>query len=512
MLTYNLRKTKGQSLYGQLYQCIRHDIESGAIAAGEKLPAKRPFAEHLGVSAITVEGAYAQLVAEGYAVAKPRCGYFAADLNQSPSTLHVGSESRPMPVSAMGRNEQASSLSGKRVPAADVERSAASAARGRFPYKAWARCVREVLSSESESTLIAASGASGSYELRQAIAGYLHGYRGMEVDPERIIVGAGSQTLYALIVQLLGRSSHFAIETPGYVRLAMIYRANDVELSFVEMDHEGVDPKCLEDCGANVLHCTPSHQYPLGLVMSAPRRRQLLEWAAGNSGDSRGQRRYIIEDDYDCEFRMNGRPIPPLCSIDAGEHVIYTNTFTKSLGSSFRIAYAVLPPHLAERFRQTLDFYTCTVGAIEQLALARFIASGEYERHVNRQRTHYRRVQDALVGGLRASSCASKLRCSHVGAGLHFVMDVDCRWTEEEFAGKLSEEGVRVVPVSACRMEKVFLGEAAEQSGSRLQGERPGEGGGEFDECSRCRIVVSLTGLDESNVAAVVRAFEKVLG
>lgn len=520
MLTYNLRNNSGQSLYGQLYQHIRSGIESGAIAAGEKLPAKRPFAQHLGVSLITVDGAYAQLVAEGYVLAKPRCGYFAADLHQCSFALRVDPGKRPAPVASTEREIQrdtpASALFSARAPGAGcLDRPVAEAARGRLPYKAWARCVRGVLGSESESTLIAASEASGSYELRQAIASYLHGHRGMEVDPDQIIVGAGSQTLYALTVQLLGRNRHFAIETPGYVRLAMIYRAHDVRLSFAGMDHEGVDPECLRKSGADVLHCTPSHQYPLGLVMSAPRRRQLLEWAAGSSGDPSGLRRYIIEDDYDCEFRMSGRPIPALCSIDTGGHVIYTNTFTKSLGSSFRIAYAVLPPHLAERFRQTLGFYTCTVGAVEQLALARFIASGEYERHVNRQRTYYRRVQDGLVGALKASSCARKLRFSQVGAGLHFVLDADCQCGEKEFAGRLAAEGVHVVPVSACNMERVFPGAPVACPDSRRPGTCSGEAGdateGGPGRWPPCKVVVSLTDVDENSTAAFVRAFEKVL-
>jgi GntR family transcriptional regulator/MocR family aminotransferase len=178
----------------------------------------------------------------------------------------------------------------------------------------------------------------------------------------------------------------------------------------------------LSKTSASIAHCTPAHQFPTGSVMSADRRRELYAWA--HTEDNQ-QRRYIIEDDYDSEFRMRGRPIPPLYAHDAHESVIYLNTFTRSLGGVFRIAYMVLPAHLVPLFKERFAARSCTVGALEQLELARFIDSGNYERHVNRQRTIYRRLQDSLIARLSESPAHAYVKFRNVDAGLHFLMDVD---------------------------------------------------------------------------------------
>lgn len=459
MLTYDMQRRGGMSLYEYLYFCVRHDIEGGVIAANEKLPSKRALAKHLGVSLITVEGAYTQLLAEGYIYAVQRKGYFANDVAPFATRAQGARFSREQGGDAEG------SVCGGNVDALDVgcERvwqcgggfasasggdrplvadfTGATAPRGLFPYKAWARVVRETLSRESEETLLASSGTMGSLRLRQALADYLRGQRGMDVLPDQIVVGAGAQTLDNMLVQLLGRDRHVAIEEPGYPRLTQIYLSNNVALSHVALDESGVSVEALRESGADVLHFMPSHQLPTGLVTPIGRRRELLLWAA------EAPDRYIIEDDYDCEFRMSGRPIPSLQSIDANETVIYTNTFTNSLGPSFRIGYMVLPPHLARRFRDRLGFYSCTVGAIDQVALARYIESGDYERHVNRMRSHFRRVQEGLVEGLQASDAAAHLRFHNVGAGLHFVMEVDAGVPAECIMARARALGVALAPL-----------------------------------------------------------------
>ncbi|MCI8468991.1 MAG: PLP-dependent aminotransferase family protein [Eggerthellaceae bacterium] len=422
MLTYALDRDAGLPLQGQLYQCIRADIEAAALGAGERLPSKRALAQHLGVSVVTVEAAYRQLVAEGYVESRPRSGYYAAELPQ-PAPAHAAHRpAAPSPAPASGRAlpphaPSAPSAGCASAPPA-VDLAGATPAVGRFPYASWARTIRQVLADESERSLLAASGPRGSLALRQAIASHLHGFRGMDVAPDQIVVAAGAQTLYHLLVQLLGRHRRFAVETPGYPRLAATYRAEGVDVAPVALDASGPSVAALRASGASVLHCMPSHQFPTGLVTSAPRRFELLGWAREEPG------RYLVEDDYDCEFRMAGRPVPSLQGVDADERVIYLNTFTKSLGSAFRIGYMVLPPHLSQAFDCDLAFHACTVGALEQAALARFIASGDYERHVNRTRTRARRVQDALVEALRAVS-GDRLALEHVGAGLHFVLRVD---------------------------------------------------------------------------------------
>lgn len=458
MLTYSFSNKGELSMYEYLYRCIRSDIEAGVIAPGEKLPSKRSFARHLGVSLITVEGAYSQLIAEGYLRAEPRRGYFACDLNSSgvvsgrkPSLLGVGSSSlatayptdgnllpeeglaqayaslaaagRPREgrIDAGGQSATLASSSGGNGfndEAVFADFTGSSVPLGMFPYAAWAKSLRDALTRESERMLVGETGFAGALRLRKAIADHLRGFRGMEVDPECIVVGAGSQVLYNWLVQLLGRNLHYGVEDPGYLRLSRIYEANNVELSHIPLDENGIDMASVVESSADVLHLMPSHQFPTGIVTSIGRRYELLGWASAKDN------RYLVEDDYDCEFRLTGRPIPSLQSIDATGKVIYANTFTKSLGPAFRIGYLVLPPALADRFRRELGFYSCTVSAIDQLALARFIESGDYERHVNRLRTYYRSVRDALVSAFQASSFSERVSIEEQDAGIHFIMGI----------------------------------------------------------------------------------------
>ena len=458
MLTYSFSNKGELSMYEYLYRCIRSDIEAGVIAPGEKLPSKRSFARHLGVSLITVEGAYSQLIAEGYLRAEPRRGYFACDLNSSgvvsgrkPSLLGVGSSSlatayptdgdllpeeglaqayaslaaagRPREgrIDAGGQSAILASSSGGNGfndEAVFADFTGSSVPLGMFPYAAWAKSLRDALTRESERMLVGETGFAGALRLRKAIADHLRGFRGMEVDPECIVVGAGSQVLYNWLVQLLGRNLHYGVEDPGYLRLSRIYEANNVELSHIPLDENGIDMASVVDSGADVLHLMPSHQFPTGIVTSIGRRYELLGWASAKDN------RYLVEDDYDCEFRLTGRPIPSLQSIDATGKVIYANTFSKSLGPAFRVGYLVLPPALADRFRRELGFYSCTVSAIDQLALARFIESGDYERHVNRLRTYYRSVRDALVSAFQRSSFSGRVSIEEQDAGIHFIMGI----------------------------------------------------------------------------------------
>ncbi len=378
-------------------------------------------------------------------------------------------------------------------------------AKGLFPYGAWAASVRKALASESEQTLIGESKAEGSRRLREAIARNLQGFRGMRVDPDCVVVGAGSQTLDNLIIQLLGRTAHYGIETPGYPRLACMYRANEVACTPIRLDAEGVSLDHLRASGVTVLHVSPSHQFPTGLVTPISRRYELLAWA------SQAPERFLIEDDYDCEFRLTGRPIPSLQSIDTQGRVIYTNTFAKTLGPAFRLGYMVLPPALMRAFRERLGFYSCTVSAIDQLALARFIEDGHYERHVNRMRTHYRNVRDALVSALGASSLAGRLTIASADAGIHFVLGVESELPDVELARRAAHEGVRIVPLSSYRLD-ADAGEQGEREWKAGKAEPSGEAEGCKSRENTACFLVSYGGLEEAAIERTVRALEKAFG
>lgn len=310
-----------------------------------------------------------------------------------------------------------------------------------LPYSAWAKAVRQTLSDESAASLAEAASAAGSPELRSAIADHLRQYRGMDVSPDQVVIGAGSQTLYQLLVQLLGRTRRYAVEDPGYPLLTRMYEQQDAQVAHIGLDDSGIDIDALEASDASVAHIMPSHQFPTGIVTTAARRRELLNWA--REGD-----RYLIEDDYDSEFRMAGRPIPSLFGIDAAERVLYLNSFAKSLGAAFRMAYLVLPPQLAQRFRKQLGFYANTVSPLDQLALARFIEQGHYDRHVNRLRTHARKTQDALVNALH-EAFGDRIAFAGLNDGLHFIMQLESERGERELATAAKAAGIRIAPLSS---------------------------------------------------------------
>ena len=442
MLSYDMDKRGNASRYDYLYRCIRHDIAHGNILPDEKLPSKRALARNLGVSVITVEAAYAQLIAEGYVRAEERRGYFACELSPAARGGRRGEARLRGDAGRAGVPE-----GDPMTPSLASGSAAGSAATVLFPYQTWARVMRRTLTEESSATLAEAALGAGSPRLRRAIAAYLREYRGMDVPAERIVVAAGSQTLYQLIIQLLGRDRGFAIESPGYPLLGRMYDAQGVRCASIPLAAGGIDVSALRKNGASVAHVMPAHQFPTGVVMSAAHRRDLLNWSrtdearAFSAAGPRG--RFIVEDDYGAEFRMSGRPIAPLASVDVAGRVIYLNSFTKSLGAAFRIAYMALPEDLAAQFELKLGFYSNTVSPLEQLALARFIEQGHYERHVNRLRTHAKQLQDGLVRRVRESSLAKEVAFEGFDRGLYFSMRVR-KNAQARVAGALREAGVQL--------------------------------------------------------------------
>ena len=412
MLDYDLGLRGDESLYDYLYQRIRDDIASGELREGARLPSKRALAEHLGVSVVTVEGAYRQLVVEGYVESRPRSGYFVCDLRGSVAPA-LGARAGVMAGEAprmSGRDEETRSLDFA-LGARGAEQDAASL---------WTRALRQALASESEAELFAPAPAKGTPRLREAIASHLRQTRGMVVDPENVVVGAGAQILDSCIVQLLGRGRAYGVEDPGYPRLMRLYAANGVEVRHVPIDEAGVRVDALAASDVGVMHVMPSHQFPTGCVTSIGRRYELLGWAA----DSSAGERWIIEDDYDCEFRLAGRPVPALASVDAMGRVIYTNTFSKSLGSALRLACMVLPDSLMERYTSELGFYSSTVSTVDQVTLARILEDGSYERHVARVRKRARDERDRLRELVAAGAFGPGVRLEHADAGLHCVLAV----------------------------------------------------------------------------------------
>ena len=423
MLTYSFSDIGSDSLYHHLYKCIKNDILSGVLSAHTKLPSKRTFAKNLGVSNITVENAYGQLQAEGYIYSIPKKGFYIqeiSDLAPSAGTISKGPDAYTAP---------------RRQFVADIASNQMNPEQ--FPFSVWSKLIRETLLNRHKE-LMETPPWGGIRELRDAICSQLKEFRNMEVLPEQVIIGAGTEYLYGLLIQLLGQDKIYAVENPGYHKIAKIYESYHVKCCHVPMHSNGMNIQKLADSGAHVAHISPSHHFPTGIVMPIGARYELLGWA------TREEDRYIIEDDYDSEFRLSGKPVPTLQSIDCSERVIYMNTFTKSLSSTIRISYMVLPKHLLEQFAERLSFYSCTVSNFEQYTLARFIGEGYFEKHINRMRTYYRRIRDELLETIKNSPLASRCEIAEEDAGLHFLLRVDTSLSDAALLQKARQAEIRL--------------------------------------------------------------------
>ena len=418
MLTYDLSQRGESPLYEYLYRCIREDILSGRLKAGEKLPSKRSLAEHLELSCMTVESAYSQLEAEGYVRAAPRRGFFVSRLQELP----------PAPASPRLPPEEA--------PQWKLDLGQTRVDLGHFPVAAWARLTRAVLAEGGEA-LLSPLPPQGLPALRKAIAKDLRDRKGMAVSPEQIVVGAGAEYLYVLLAQLLGRGSVLAVEDPGYPKIRQVYGACGLRVSPIPLDDQGVPPEALKAAGARALHLSPSHHYPTGLVTPIARRQALLQWAEETGS-------LIIEDDYDSEFRFTGRPLPTLQSIDRGSRVIYMNTFSQTISPAMRLGFMVLPPRLLERYRRELYFYANTVPALEQHVLARFLDSGGYGQHLSRMRKEYKARRAQVLSAFRASPFASRMEIREQGAGLHFLLSLSTCESDEALEERAKQLGVKL--------------------------------------------------------------------
>ena len=404
-------------LYQQLYSWIASEIAAGRLAAGEKLPSKRSAAANLGVSLNTVETALGMLIAEGYLESRPRSGIYVADISPL-----IPAPRQPDPAPAPPEVQIAEN--GFSTSGVDVSL---------FPQKIWARLSREVM--EDAPALLNHGPAEGENELRQAIAGYLHELRGLRCTIEQIVVGAGMEYLLGLLAPLLGGT--VALEQPGYPKARRIFENSGLTIRDIPVDEAGLRVETLEKTDATAVYVTPSHQFPMGVMMPVGRRLDLLRWAAEDPD------RLIVEDDYDSEFRFDGKPVPSLQGMDPHGQVIYVGTFSRSVAPGIRIGYLVLPPRLLERWRDRFAGYSCTVSRLEQQTMARFLSGGHFTRSLNRARGQYRRRRDTLVKALRA---AFGTRLSLIGAhtGLHLVAVLRLGLTERELVDRARKAGVRL--------------------------------------------------------------------
>jgi GntR family transcriptional regulator/MocR family aminotransferase len=314
----------------------------------------------------------------------------------------------------------------------------------------WAKLTREVLADCGEH-LLERVPADGDWQLKCAIASYLYRARGIAVKPRYIVVGAGAEYLYGVAVLLLGRDKLYAVENPGYSSIAAAYTLNGAKVRYVSVDKNGVSCEDVEKLNPDVLHISPSHQFPTGAVTPASSRTRLLAWAAEQ------ENRFIIEDDYDSEFRLFGKPLQSLYSLRP-DKVVYINTFSKSLAPSMRMGYMVLPPKLYERYTELLGQTANVVPLFEQKTLAKMIESGAFERHINRMKTHYRSVRELVLK--KIDEIKEPHEVSDSASGLHLTVHFLKVQTKEEVLAILERAGLRSKLISCYAAEPVKDGDS----------------------------------------------------
>ncbi len=443
-MTFQIRTEGDSCLYEQIYGHIKGEIRSGKLLSGERLPSTRSLAEYLQVARSTVDCAYGQLLSEGYIESRPYKGYFVCPIEE---LLQLDSG-----LSAL-ENRQAAvgARPGGREEPYRIDFSPYDIDMSGFPFSVWKKITKNILT-DANSDLFAKGEGQGDYSLRQTISRYLHSARGVECRPEQIIVGAGNDFLLLLLEKILGRDVRIAMENPTYKRSYRIFRSFAYPIVTVDMDECGMRADRLEQADVRAAYVMPSHQFPMGTVMPIGRRMELLKWADGGSD------RYLIEDDYDSEFRFRGKPIPALQASDRHGRVIYMGSFSKAIAPAIRVSFMVLPKPLLEIYERECSFYSCTVSRIDQSILNVFIGEGYFERHLNKMRKIYRGKHELLL------ECLGELReefaIAGENAGLHLLLTSKRGIPEGELLERAAGRQVRVYGLSESSVEEASGGAA----------------------------------------------------
>ena len=423
-LTISLETGSDRPLYEQIYNHIKTEILDGGLPFQERLPSTRKLAQYLQVSRSTVDMAYEQLLSEGYIESAPCRGYFVSELDgiykgvaketEEARTVEVKKEHYRFDFSPNG---------------VDLDS---------FPHNAWRKLSRVVLQ-DDEKELFMLGEPAGELELRSTIAAHLHQSRGVNCLPEQVVVGAGTDYLLMLLQAVFGEKRSIAMENPTYKKAYQVLENLGNSMQVIDMDRSGMNVKKLEASGAEIAYVMPSHQYPLGTVMPIKRRLELLKWADGS------KERYIIEDDYDSEFRYKGKPIPALQGYDNHGKVIYIGTFSKSIAPAIRVSYLVLPEKLLRCYKERGTVFSSTVSRVDQRIVAGFLKEGYYERHLNKMRAVYKNRHDVLLEGLKE---IPGIEISGENAGVHLLVCFQNGRTEGEACALAKKAGIQVYGLS----------------------------------------------------------------
>ena len=417
-------------LYQQIEEYLKQEIQEGRLVAGMRLPSSRALSANLLVSRSTIETAYDQLVAEGYIEPVAYKGYYVCEIE--------GIYFQKAEYTKQNNPEKTEIKQRRKLQKYRYDFALNGIAPESFPTHTWKQLAKQVLSDSTEE-IFAQGNPYGEDSFREAIAEYLYHARGVKCEKSQILVGAGNDYLLMVLATLFECNKKVAMENPTYLSAWYDLKHTGCSMCTVKSDEMGICIEELEKTGADVVYVMPSHQFPMGTVMPLKRRMELLRWADENQT-------YIIEDDYDSEFRYKGKPIPALQGSDSNGKVIYTGTFSKSLAPSIRMSYMVLPEHILKIYQEKCRFISSTVSKVDQMILQKFMEEGYYERHLNKTRALYKNRHDILISSLRKMK--EILEISGENAGVHLLLHFKTDDSEKDLIKKAAKQGVRVYGLS----------------------------------------------------------------
>ncbi|WP_270880540.1 MocR-like pyridoxine biosynthesis transcription factor PdxR [Paenibacillus aestuarii] len=448
-ITPEIDKTSRVPVYQQLFTYMKKQIESGVISENDRLPSIRQLAAYLLISKNTVEMVYQQLLAEGYIHSKPRSGLFVLPVERLPVPGHTAVAGAPPTREAQAPDK---------CTEAWIDFEYGDVELAHFPVKQWKRCLMDALD-DLTNDVYGYGDRQGHAGLRTEIASYLYQSRGVLCGPEQIFLSAGTQQSISLLCQLLPLSPQVAMEEPGYHGVRVVLANHGREVMPIPLEHDGVSVDLLQASKARTIYVTPSHQFPIGTVMSVQKRVQLLQWAANNDG-------YILEDDYDSEFRYQGQPIPALKAMDTGDRVIYLGTFSKSFLPGARLSYFLLPQSLAHSFRTVMQAYSGSVSPTLQVAVYHFMEKGYFEGHVRKMRRLYQLRHKTLIRAIQ-EHLGNRVDIIGQKSGIHLLLNVYNR-SSAELIELAARQGVKVytpkihwMDPEACPDSYILLGFAS---------------------------------------------------
>lgn len=425
MLTFNIQADCQMPIYEQLYNYIKTEIQTGNMTYNTKLPSKRKLATHLGISQNTIQAAYNQLIEEGYIFSRERSGYFISQIDNIINLTTA--QTLPDTASATAKQQITYDFSYRGVDMAN------------FPFSIWRKLAKEAWN-EYDTDLLTGGDSLGHINLRENIAKYLHQSRGVNCTADQIVISSGTESLFQILLQLFDSNDVYGIENPGYEKLYKLLPSNDIQFKAIAVDNEGMMLPAIRASGANILCLTPAHQFPTGQIMPINRKAQILNWANEQSD------RFIVEDDYDSEFKYSGKPMPALQGLDSNGKVIYMGSFSKALAPSLRVSYMVLPQPLLKQYLERLSYIICPVPTVMQKMLCQFIEAGYFERHLNKMRNLYKRKRELLVNSITALNWPVTIQGAD--AGLHLLLAVNNGMTEAQLIETALANGAGIYGVS----------------------------------------------------------------